>query len=70
MERTFYLKPPKECMPSKVWKLNKLVYGLKDATKEWYNTLVGLLEELKGNQSHLDPTKKRGVSWCSLYTCR
>ena len=56
MERTCYLKPPKEAMTSEVWKLNKVVYGLKDAARAWYDSLVGFLEELKGIRSQLDPT--------------
>ena len=36
MERIVYLHPPKEANTSKVWKLQKCVYGLADASRYWY----------------------------------
>ena len=39
--REVYLIPPKEAHESKgkLWKLNKCVYGLNDASREWYLTV-------------------------------
>ena len=36
IEREIFVKPPKEANTSKLWKLNKTAYGLKDAPREWY----------------------------------
>ena len=63
-------------MTSEIWKLTKVVYGLKDAARAWYDSLMSLLEELKGNRSQLDPTifywKEEGRLigvLCTQYTC-
>ena len=47
IERDIYIKPPKEFREKDcIWKLNKLVYGLCDASRSWYlkveEVLVGL----------------------------
>lgn len=37
IERDIYLKPPKEVsQPNILWKLKKCVYGLSDASRNWY----------------------------------
>ena len=36
LERIVFLKPPKEAQTNKLWKLNKCVYGLADASRYWY----------------------------------
>ena len=36
LSREIFLKPPKEAQTSKVWRLNKAVYGLTDAGRHWY----------------------------------
>ena len=36
IERTVYVRPPKEAQTNKVWKLRKWVYGLSDASRYWY----------------------------------
>ena len=36
IERTVYLRPPKEANTGKIWKLQKCVYGLADASRYWY----------------------------------
>ena len=38
IERDVYIKPPKEAglPPNKLWKLNKNLYGLSDASRSWY----------------------------------
>ena len=43
IERTVYVRPPKEAQTNKVWKLRKCVYGLTDASWYWY---LKLREEL------------------------
>ena len=45
IDREVYLKPPKEAnAEGKLWKLNKAVYGLCDASRVWY---LRVAEELK-----------------------
>ena len=39
MEREVYVRPPIEAYTDKIWKLNKCVYGLSDASRHWYLTL-------------------------------
>ncbi len=36
IEREVYIMPPKEVQTNKLWKLNKTVYGLADASRTWY----------------------------------
>ena len=44
IQRGVYLKPPKEGNWSGLWKLKKIVYGLKDAAKAWYSKVVKVVE--------------------------
>ena len=46
--REVYIRPPKEAKTGKVWQLKKTVYGLKDAAKHWYKSLMGFLKETGG----------------------
>ena len=56
MEREVYLKPPKEAhFPGKVWKLNKCVYGLADASLMWYQKVKSTLIACGGTMSKVDP---------------
>ena len=43
LERTVFLKPPREAHTDKLWRLNKCVYGLGDAPRNFY---LKLSEEL------------------------
>ena len=47
MDRDVFIKPPKEVgTKNKLWKLNKCLYGLKDASRKWYLRVLGKLKEL------------------------
>ena len=54
IQREVYLKPPREGEWNGLWKLNKTVYGLKDAAKAWYCKVVKVVEELGGVRSRLE----------------
>ena len=36
IEREVYIRPLKEAATNKVWKLQKCIYGLGDASRYWY----------------------------------
>ena len=57
INRIIYVQPPKECESDKsvVWKLNKCVYGLVDASRNWFFSVKNELVQLKCEQSKLDP---------------
>ena len=46
IERTIVVKSPREAKIEKIWKLRKAVYGLKDAARVWYETVMGILAEM------------------------
>ena len=54
IERVVHVKPPKEAKTSKLWKLNKTAYGLKDAPREWYLRLREKVLALGCNLSTTD----------------
>ena len=49
IEREVYICPPKEAATNKVWKLQKCVYGLGDASRYWYLRVKEELINLGGN---------------------
>ena len=52
LKRDIYVKPPPEkYKPGFVWKLKKPVYGLNDASRQWFITIKKLLLNLEMNQS-------------------
>ena len=56
IQREVFLKPPKEAnAPGKLWKLNKCVYGLADASLMWYERVKKTLLECGGKVSNVDP---------------
>ena len=56
MKREVFIKPPKEAQSKKLWRLKKTIYGLKDAARAWYERVRGVVEELGGKRSSMEPT--------------
>ena len=58
LERNVYLIPPVEAKvrDGYVWKLNTCLYGLNDAARQFYNSVVQELMHLGCRKSHLDPS--------------
>ena len=56
IQRDIYVKPPKEAnCPNSLWKLNKVVYGLNDAARNWFFSVKNELGRLGCLQSKFDP---------------
>ena len=55
IERIVYLHPPKRANTSKIWKLQKCVYGLADASKYWYLCVREELLKLGAKIISIDP---------------
>ena len=55
IERTVFLRPPKEFNYGHLWKLKKNVYGLNDAARAWYSRLKDVLLFLGMKIRRLDP---------------
>ena len=56
INRKVYIRPPREFNVGKLWRLNKTVYGLKDAAMRWYLSLKKQLIKLGLKQSKMEPT--------------
>ena len=57
MQRDVYLVPPKDVKnKGEIWKATKPVYGLKDAARNWFDTLRTSLIALDCKQSIYDPS--------------
>ena len=55
IEREIYLRSPKEAgVPGKLWRLNKVVYGLSDASRVWYLRVVEELRKRNAIASNFD----------------
>ena len=54
MERTAFVRPPKEANADKVWDLQKCVYGLADVSRFWYLKLKEEIIRLGGIPPLLD----------------
>ena len=54
INRDIYVKPPKEAQTTKLWKLRKTAYGLKDAPREWYIRLKNQIVQLNCKPSSID----------------
>ena len=57
LKRDVYLKPSPEshCDNNEIWKLNKCVYGLIDASLMWFKRVKKFVDENNGTSSILDP---------------
>lgn len=56
LSRNVYIRPPPEAMcKGTLWKLNKCVYGLVDASLYWYNKVKDTMQQLGGHVSQIDP---------------
>ena len=57
LDREVYSIPPKEAgTPDKIWKLNKCLYGLGDASRQFYISLASELKRLSCKQSNMEHT--------------
>ena len=54
VEGNIYFRPPKEVNTTSVWKLKKYVYGLKQASRKWYEKMLKELRKLGVTKSKLD----------------
>ena len=55
LERTIYVRPPKDIKePGVIWRLKKPLYGLDDSARNWYFTIKEELIALGCKQSKLD----------------
>ena len=54
LKRPVYIKPPKEAGTEKLWKLNKCVYGLTDASRMWYLRVDKFLRNMGLEKMPLD----------------
>lgn len=54
LEREIFLVPPKEANTNKLWKLNKAVYGLNEASRQWYNRVNHELIKIGMNRCKYD----------------
>ena len=54
IDRELYVLPPKEAATDKIWRLNKSVYGLNDASRSWYLRLREALINLGATPIQLD----------------
>ena len=50
----FIVPPPERAKENIIWKLRKPVYGLKDASRQWFKTIESFLLTLGMKQSYRD----------------
>ena len=50
----FVLKPPKEALTKKIWKLNATMYGFCDAPRAWYLSIEQELIKTGGTKNKYD----------------
>ena len=73
LSREVFIQPPREVkVRDTIWKLNRCLYGLNDAARQFYESVREVLMQLKCNQSGLDPAifyyKQDGVT-CGVLAC-
>ena len=69
LDETVYVQPPPGFeMPGKVWRLNRALYGLRQAPRAWHQTLKNELEGLGFRESDADPSLFLGDKNVSLLT--
>jgi len=51
----YLIPPPEERTGGVLWKLNKVIYGLNDAARNWYQSVLSELEKVNCQQSKFDP---------------
>ena len=65
LQREVYVKPPPEFGTGILWKLNKAMYGLNDASREWYLQVIESMKEMHAQRSAIDDAifywKREGV---------
>ena len=54
IEREVFVKPPREANTNLMWRLNKTVYGLNDAPRQWYLRLKEIVINLGCKLSFID----------------
>ena len=54
LSRVIHLRPPVEAHTDKLWLLKKTVYGLKIASRKWYNRICNALLSLNVKRSRYD----------------
>jgi hypothetical protein len=54
LKRDIFLLPPKEANTNGLWKLNKAVYGLREASRKWYDRVKIELEAIGMVKSKYD----------------
>ena len=54
INRTVHLRPPKEANTDKLWRLNRCVYGLTDASRRWYLRVNNVLLDFGMEKVKLD----------------
>ena len=65
IKKTVYLRLPIEAREGGCqWRLKKMVYGLKNAARAWYESATRVIEKIGGARSKIDPAlyywKKEG----------
>ena len=55
IEREVFVTPPPEAQYEGIWRLNKCVYGLSDASLHWYFKVKSVMTENYGTISKMDP---------------
>ncbi len=70
LNQNVFLVPPKEAgvEPGRMWKSKHCLYGLNDAARQFYSSVVDELTTIGCVQSKLDPAvfylKQKGPHWC------